>query len=100
MERYKQKASMVLSSPTESSRVRKERDDESNAAVETPSKKSKHVGKNEVATPIAEDGNNGELVAPSPDVPSREVYRIPSHAGQCVKPLMEPFFLCLCNRTS
>jgi SWI/SNF related-matrix-associated actin-dependent regulator of chromatin subfamily C len=61
--------------------VRKERDDESNAAVETPSKKSKHVGKNEVATPIAEDGNNGELVAPSPDVPSREVYRIPSHAA-------------------
>lgn len=84
------------SSPTDSSRVRKERVEELN---ETPSKKSKHhAGKNsiipELTTPITqgtgEDENNVELgnapsvdPSPGPEVPAREVYRIPSYAGVC-----------------
>lgn len=64
-------ASSSPSKPAESSRVRRERDEENAAALETPSKKSRHAGKDsipeappDVAGPIAqgngEDGNNAD----------------------------------------
>jgi len=90
------------SKPVESSRVRKERDEE-NAAVETPSKKRKHSIAGAIVQGNGEDGNNAEeevagivsdgnapshapavtpeAVASLPEAPAREVYRIPSYAG-------------------
>jgi hypothetical protein len=90
--------------PTQSSRVRREREEE-NAGAGTPSKKRRHGGRNEVAeaapdvsgkgAPKAgEEGNNGTVEGSAErnlhetpegvaraEAGAQEVYRIPSYAG-------------------